>query len=291
MKRKILILLTAVLLVAVLVLGGLVCYSIRQCKTELTVVNYSLETDFTQPIRIVQLTDLHGCSFGADNCELIDAVLAQQPDIVVMTGDMLDKSDENADLVCDLVKALSAEVPVWYGLGNHETDWIKATGTDLAALLTEAGATVVDCNYQDVEIKGQSLRIGGYHGYYRQPGMFDVTAEQRQAELDFAESFENTDRFKLLLCHIPTAWLDWGYIDKFPVDLVMTGHYHGGQIRLPGLGGLYAPYIGLFPEYTEGLFSGQEAACVLSTGLGSSPGLPRINNLPQITVIDLIPKT
>lgn len=291
MKRKILILLAVLLLVAVLVLGGLVCYSIRQCKTELTLKNYSLETEFTQPIRIVQLTDLHGCTFGTDNCALIEAVLAQQPDVVVMTGDMLDKSDENANLVCDLIRELTVQVPVYYGYGNHETDWMARTGVQLTPILEAAGATVVSCDYLDVEIMGQQLRIGGYHGYYRQPGMYDISEQQRQSELAFADSFEDTDRFKLLLCHIPTAWLDWDYIDKYPVDLVLTGHYHGGQIRLPVLGGLYAPYIGLFPEYTEGLFFGQEAACILSTGLGSNPGIPRINNLPEITVIELIPKT
>ena len=121
--------------------------------------------------------------------------------------------------------------------------------------------------------------------------MYPVTAVQKQYEMDFADVFEDTHRFKLLLCHIPTAWLDWEYINDYPVDLVLCGHNHGGQIRLPLLGPLYAPYVGLFPDYTEGLFLGQEAACVLSRGLGSSPGMPRINNLPEITVIDLIPKT
>lgn len=288
-KHKILTAILLLLLVFAAAAGFWVRKSIQQCRTELAVTHYSLETDLTHPIRIVQLTDLHGHIFGENNEHLVELTLQQAPDLVVMTGDMLDKSDENADVACALIRALSSEVPVWYGYGNHETDWMQRTGTDLAPILSEAGATVVNCDFFDVEIHGQPLRIGGYHGYYRQPGMYNVTAEQRQTELDFADAFEDTDRFRLLLCHIPTAWLDWGYIDTCPVDLVLTGHYHGGQIRLPLLGGLYAPYIGLFPEYTEGLFIGQEAACVLSRGLGSSPGIPRINNLPEITVIDLLP--
>lgn len=290
-KRKIILGICILFLVVALVIGVLALRSIAECRTQLTVTHYALDTDLTEPIRILQLTDLHSHVFGVGNDALIELVLAQKPDLILMTGDMLDKSDENADVVCALIEALSPEVPVWYGYGNHETDWMERTCTDLAPVLTEAGASVICCEYQDIDVNGQSLRIGGYHGYYRQPGMFPVTPEQRQLELDFAAAFEDTDRFKLLLCHIPTAWLDWDYINKFPVDLVLCGHNHGGQIRLPLLGPLYAPYVGLFPDYTEGLFLGQEAACVLSRGLGSSPGIPRINNLPEITVIDLNPKT
>lgn len=265
-KRKLLTAILLLLLILALVTGCFVLKSIEQCRTELTVTNYSLQANLEQPIRIVQLTDLHGHIFGENNDTLVELVLKQNPDLIVMTGDMMDKSDENADVVCDLIRTLSTEVPVWYGYGNHETDWMNSTGTDLTPTLTEAGAAVVDCGYLDMNINGQPIRVGGYHGYYRQPGMYPVTPEQRQSELDFADSFEDTDRFKLLLCHIPTAWLDWGYIDICPVDLVLTGHYHGGQIRLPILGGLYAPYIGWFPEYTEGLFAGQAAVCVLSRG-------------------------
>ena len=119
--------------------------------------------------------------------------------------------------------------------------------------------------------------------------MFTVTEEEKQRQLEFCKDFEDTERFKILLSHIPSAWLDWGYIDKFPVDLVLSGHYHGGQIRIPLLGGIYAPEAGIFPDYTEGMYVGTKAVCVLSTGLGASLGIPRFNNLPQITVVDLIP--
>lgn len=264
--------------------------SIDKSRTQLTVTSYALESGFSQPIRIVQLTDLHGQVFGTDNDILIEKVRNLEPDLICMTGDMLDKTDENADVVCSLIRELSPEFPVWYGYGNHEMSWISETGTDLKPILTEAGACVVNCDYQDIQIKGQNLRIGGYYGYYRQSGMYVSDPGQTEYELNFFNSYEYTNGFKLLLCHIPTAWLDWGYINSCPVDLVLSGHYHGGQIRLPLVGGLYAPYIGLFPDYTDGMFPGQEAVCVLSRGLGSSPGIPRVNNLPEITIIDLIPK-
>lgn len=285
MKRILLVLLTMVIIVILLVI-----FSVYRCSTVETVAQYVVEAECPQSLRIVQLTDLHGREFGEDNGELIALVADQEPDLILMTGDMMDKSDENADVVCQLISALVEIAPVYYSYGNHEYDWMASHGESLTPALTAAGATVLDVEYQDVTVNGKELRIGGYHGYYRQPGMYDVTQEQREAELAFADDFEDTERYKILLSHIPTAWLDWGYIDRCPVDLVLSGHSHGGQIRLPLIGGLYAPYVGWFPEYTEGLFEGEKATCILSTGLGSSPGVPRINNLPQVVVVDLIPE-
>lgn len=283
MKKKILIILL------ILVFTAAVCLtcSIYRSTTELTVVNYSVNTDFSEQIRIVQLTDLHGYEFGENQSDLVELVMAQKPDLILMTGDMMDKSDEGAEDVCNLIGQLTTIAPVYYGYGNHEYEWMNRHGESLTPALTQAGAIVLDVEYTDVMVNDQMLRIGGYHGYYRQPGMYDISQEQWKKEMTFAEEFEDTDRFKILLCHIPTAWLDWEYIDKFPVDLVLAGHYHGGQVRLPLVGGLYAPYVGLFPQYTEGIFGGEQATCILSTGLGASSGIPRVNNLPQIVVINL----
>ena len=283
------------LLAAAVLLGcgtGIWAYrSAVRCREELSVAHYTVQTPLTAPIRIVHLSDLHGWRFGENNTRLVELVAQQQPDLILMTGDMLDTSDENADTVCALIEALTEFAPVYYGYGNHEYDWMKRTGESLTPALTGAGATVLDVDYADITINGQALRLGGYHGYYRQPGMFQVTEQQRAAELDFAVQFETTSRYKILLCHIPTAWLDWEYMDNYPVDLVLTGHYHGGQVRLPLIGGLYAPYVGLFPRYTRGIYDGEKATCVLSAGLGASSGIPRINNLPQVVVVDLRPDT
>lgn len=284
-KRELLIVLAFMLAVFL----ALVELDADRCATELTVVRYEVPTELTEEIRIVQLTDLHGRTFGRGNEEIARIVAEQDPDLILMTGDMLDKTDENADPACRLIEACAEIAPVYYGYGNHEIDWIKVHGDCLRAELEQAGAVVLNVEYLDITVNGQELRIGGYYNYYRQPHMFPLTMEEKYAELDFADSFEDTQRYKILLSHIPTAWIDWGYIDKYPVDLVLTGHYHGGQIRIPFVGGLYAPYIGLFPEYTEGMFVGEAATAILATGLGSSPKIPRINNLPQIVVVDLIP--
>ena len=286
MKNKRLFLMIAAVLVTAAVLTGV---SAWRCARVITTVRYELETDLEAPIRIVQLTDLHGHVFGTENDLLIAMVAEEQPDLILMTGDMVDRDAENADVACALVRALTEVAPVYYGYGNHEYTWMAKHGESFTPALEEAGAVVLDVTYTDIEVKGQPIRLGGYHGYYSQPHMFPVTEEQKYKELDFCQEFEATERYKILLSHIPTAWVDWGYMDRYPVDLALAGHYHGGQVCLPLVGGLYAPYIGLFPEYTQGLFEGENAACIISTGLSSSPGIPRINNLPELTVIDLIP--
>ena len=275
------------LLLTLATLLSLLAIDVHRCATVLTAVRYRVEADIAQPLRLVQLSDLHGCTFGTENEPLVALVAEQEPDLILMTGDMLDKRDANADVVCALIEKLTEIAPVYYGYGNHEMDWISRTGTDLEPILTEAGATVLDTVWLDIAVNGQALRLGGFYGYYRYPGMFKTAEEVYASQTDFFNTFEDTDRYKLLLAHIPTPWLDWGNINNFPVDLVLTGHFHGGQIRLPLLGGIYAPYVGLFPKYTEGMFMGETATCILSTGLGSSPGIPRINNLPQVVVVDL----
>ena len=127
-------------------------------------------------------------------------------------------------------------------------------------------------------------------GYYRQPHMINGNTYVVNREIAFADDFENTDRIKLLINHIPTQWVDWQYINKYEIDAVFCGHYHGGMIRIPLIDrGVFAPYVGWFPKYTKGMYTGEKATCILSAGLGTEHSVPRINNPPEIAVVDLIP--
>lgn len=285
--RFILILLSAFALVIAVVVG----YFFITSKN-LTINKYSLNESVISSIRILQLSDLHNAEFGDNNEELIDLVKKQSPDLIVMSGDMINRDEENLDIITDLISSLSDVAPIYYGYGNHEVDWIESFGFDLEDKLTQAGSVVLNNSYRDVSVNDSELRIGGYMGYYRQPGMLTQDEEQKKIELDFANDFENTDRLKILINHIPTQWVDWDYINEYPVDIVFSGHYHGGAIRIPIIDqGLYAPYVGWFPPYTKGMFTGSQATCVLSTGLGSEHNIPRLNNPPEIVIVDVVPYT
>ncbi len=283
--RFILILLSAFVLAIAVVVG----YFFITSKN-LTINKYSLNESVISSIRILQLSDLHNAEFGDNNEELIDLVKKQSPDLIVMSGDMINRDEENLDIITDLISSLSDVAPIYYGYGNHEVDWIESFGFDLEDKLTQAGSVVLNNSYRDVSVNDSELRIGGYMGYYRQPGMLTQDEEQKKIELDFANDFENTDRLKILINHIPTQWVDWDYINEYPVDVVFSGHYHGGAIRIPIIDqGLYAPYVGWFPPYTKGMFTGSQATCVLSTGLGSEHNIPRLNNPPDIVIVDVVP--
>lgn len=277
------------IIIVIMLLISAICYSCSIAK-ELKITSYRIDTNVTKSLRIVQLTDLHNTEFGENNCELIELIAEQRPDIIVMTGDMVNRDESTLDIIKNLISKLSEIAPVYYGYGNHETVWEENFAPDLHDELSSAGAIVLNNEFVDVILKEQEIRIGGYMGYYRQPGMFKVDDEQRALELAFADEFEDTDELKILLNHIPTQWVDWDYVNKYPVDVVFSGHFHGGLIRIPIIDrGVYAPYLGLFPKFTKGVYSGSMATCILSAGLGSEYWIPRINNPPEIVVVDLVP--
>ena len=274
-----------------LVTIGIAVYCCTHISEDLVVTNYTIQTNLKERIRIVHLTDLHNREFGQNNSRLIELVNQQEPDAIVMTGDMINKNDLNLDIACELVNQLSKISDVYYGLGNHETTWIAQNGDTLITRLTNAGAVVLDNKYLDVTIHNNNIRLAGYMGFYGAAHMTAHTEEDQLLQRSFMEEFEHTDRYKILLDHIPTSWVDWDYIDKYPVNLVLSGHYHGGIIQFPLFHrGLYVPYTGFLPKNTNGVFSGTKSVCVLSAGLGSEYPIPRINNPPEVVVVDLVPE-
>ena len=195
---------------------------------------------------------------------------------------MLNADEERTDILTDLIRQLVLIAPVYASLGNHEIEYVQLSGNrDLIAQMEEAGAVVLDKEYLDMEINGQEVRLGGVYGYVLSPD------DKEDPEQTFMKEFQDTDRFKILLSHVPEGLLLWKSMEHWDVDLVFSGHVHGGQVRIPFVGGLYDPEEGYFPTYTKGMFECGNGTMVLSAGLGSSRGVPRVNNLPELVVCEV----
>ena len=267
-------------------IGGISAYLSKVC---LTVINYEIFTDkIESAIRVVQLADLHNSEFGTSNKELISKVNEQQPGLIVLTGDMLNSDEADISLVENLIRELSKIAPVYASYGNHEKEYEENCAVDLTSVFEEAGAHVLEYTYEDIEIKGQKLRIGGLYGYC----VPISTNEARENEVTFLQELVSEDVYTILLTHMPSCWILNDGISEWDVDCVFAGHDHGGQIRIPFLGGLYAPDQGWFPGRDCGLYysDDKEEVLVLSRGLGSAGKIPRMNNIPEIVVVDIIPQ-
>ena len=248
--------------------------------------------NLASPVRIVILSDLHRKSFGRDNSRLIAKIGEQAPDVIFLDGDMIDRSADQADVqeLLRLIESLCEIAPVYFAPGNHELEYMQADASFLTRV-SEAGTAVVNDSYADVTIAGQPLRIGGTmgHAFYfgRSEEEFSSSPEYR-----FLKAFEDTDVPKICLAHMPDTFIFNGAYKMWNVDLVLSGHTHGGLIRLPFVGGMYAPMQGWFPEYDRGYFRlGEHMQMVISAGLAGHGVIPRINNPPEIVVIDLVPES
>lgn len=257
----------------------------------ITVTNYSVTSEKLENlVRIVQLTDLHNSEFGADNWKLVEKVAAQKPDLILITGDLLNSDEENMDIAVTLVESLVEIAPVYFSYGNHEEEYESLYGVGITALLEQAGATVLEYTYEDIVINGQPLRLGGIYGYCL-PAKFLETDEADPEECAFLEEFQDTEQYTILMSHMPVCWLVNDGLDEWDVACVFSGHVHGGEVILPFIGGLYAPDFGWFPGKLQGVYHSEDGdkTLVLSRGLGTTELIPRFNNIPEVVVVDLVP--
>lgn len=287
---------TLLIVLSALFLMSLVSLALSKFALRLTV--YSIVDEcIDDNIRIIQLSDLHSASFGKGNSRLVEKVADERPDIICMTGDSVSSTDTDFSVATDLVGALKRIAPVYVSLGNHETDLSESELCRFISEVESAGGTVLEKEYVDVVINGNDVRIGGTSGYALWMEFWedsygkkyiDYWDDDSFSEQRFLLDFQDTDAYKILLLHRPESptlfWADKGWYD---VDLVLSGHTHGGHIRLPFIGGLYAPEEGWFPKYEYGHFNKNGVDVIISAGLGNSEGLPRFNNIPEIVSVTI----
>lgn len=248
----------------------------------------------TVPVRAAVLADLHDRDFDEGNQTLLDLTAAAEPDLILLAGDLLNDVSPDSHVVTELVENLTAIAPVYFAWGNHELDYMAAGHEALAAEVEAAGAVILEKNWVDLTVNGAELRLGGLYGYaFAQDDHNTCDPARMDPEVyQFLTDYQDTDRCKVLLSHRPDSFALGEASATWEVDLVISGHDHGGQVVLPLLGGLYGGDQGFFPEYVHGIYEKDNIRLAITSGLGSQQQrLPRFRNPPEIMVLDLTPGT
>ena len=228
--------------------------------------------------RAVVLGDLHTACFGADNGELFDAVRAEAPDYIFFIGDLLDAlHDVPADYAASVADGLSAIAPTYYVTGNHE--WAIGDVPELKETLAAHGVTVLSNQFLQLEQNGSAIVLAGIddpNGYADQKTPEEVATEVRAAY---------GDPFWILLAHRNNYFPE--HYSLLGADLVVSGHGHGGLVRLPFTDGLISTERTLFPSYTAGLYEENGSVLFVTRGLGNSGSTFRLFNRPEVAVVTL----
>ncbi len=267
------------LLLAVVLTAGIIIWKCSDDDTFETTFYRVSSAKIQEPVRLILLTDLHNNEFGRANRDLVKEIERLKPDIIVMAGDMVNGDDPNITIATDLCGKLLKTAPVYYIFGNNEGTLEYAEGgpqVALDAVLLEKGVTVLYNNSISTEIRGNPFEIAGVTA---------GTDDYEEVAGDAVSAFEKKDGFKLLLTHFPALYYDC--LADVDFDLGVAGHFHGGQVRLPDGRGLYHVDEGFFPKYCYGEFSLTHGTLIVSRGLGGHGHLPRINNKPELVVIDI----
>ena len=226
--------------------------------------------------KIAQISDLHNAQFGNENAMLIRLLKEASPDIIVITGDIVDSTHTDIDTAIAFVRDIVEIAPCYYVTGNHEA-WLGSDYNELENALIDAGVIVLHDEAVTLEKEGQIIQMIGVDD----PDFSYIAADKIiSAKL---EHINITQEFTIMLSHRPELFDS--YVEN-EIDLVLSGHAHGGQVRIPLIGGLIAPNQGLFPKYDAGVYSEGNTTMVVSRGIGNSVIPIRINNRPEIVLIE-----
>ena len=259
------------ILTTALVLSALLLWGMAENQmltvTHITIVSDELPEAF-DGFRIAHVSDLHSTEIGKGNQKLISMLRDAKPDIIAITGDLMDCRDTDPSIAIEFCEEAAKIAPTYYVTGNHEARLEENLYNRLLDGLRSAGVTILEDEEQILTRNGQSISVAGH----------------KWGETDAIDNISDFDGYTILLSHHPEAFDDYvagGY------DLVLCGHAHGGQFRLPFVGGLYTPGQGLFPKYDSGLYSKGNTDMIVSRGIGNS-GFPlRFNNPPEVILVIL----
>lgn len=286
---------TQILFGATVILGGVIFYKYETDSLEITkyeIENEKIPKEFDN-FKIVQISDLHNKSFGKYNKRLLETIDSQNPDIVVITGDLVEGDNKDFDVALNLIDELLKKYKVYHIIGNHEQKSLIKKHKQLYKTyfdkLYKKNIVNLDNEKTKVEKDGKYINIYGliipleYYPYFFK----NYENKNMKLEQDFINNKLgeiNRDEYNILLAHTPFFFEDY---EKYGVDLVLAGHVHGGIIRLPKVGGLLSPNREFFPKYDFGKYIKNNTTMLLSKGLGGSKVLIRFACKPEIVSITL----
>ncbi len=263
-------------IVLLIVIALLLFCSYQNRHLETTYYTYKaehLDAEF-DGYRIVQISDLHNAKFGKDNQKLVDRIRECEPDMIVLTGDLVDSNHTNVDRAVQFVDEIVKICPVYYVTGNHEY-WLDTSEYEkLMDGLASVGVIILD---------DQVVEISRGDAKFRLVGLDDKSLADGTLEALLSDEKELT----VVLAHEPQYFARYAGTG---VDLVLSGHAHGGQFRLPFVGGIVAPDQGFLPEYTAGEYYMNGTEMIVSRGLGNSVIPVRLFNYPEIVCVELVGK-
>lgn len=263
-------------------------------RKQLQVCNYHLRSKkINGPIKMVMLADLHSKEHGKGNEKLLHLIKKENPDLIMIAGDMfVGNMEDDCSVALDLLRSLKEIGPVYYGLGNHEDrtkeytkDWENSKYHWYEEQVKEMGIHVLDNESERVSVKGEMFQITGLTA----PTQYFEKFNHKIMPVDTVSNLvgsSHTEAYQILLAHNPVhleSYMEWG------ADLSLSGHLHGGIIRLPILGGLITPQVKVLPRFSAGMYEQDGKAGIITRGLGEHTVNLRFYNLPELSVIHLGP--
>lgn len=263
------------ILILILIIIILIPFCLYQNK-HLVITTYTYESEKLgadlDGYRIVQISDLHNAEFGKENKKLLEIIRSCSPDIIVITGDLVDSNHTNVERAVAFVKEAVKIAPVYYVTGNHEYWLDPSENEQMMQGILAAGAYDLDDEAVRIEKGDSSFMLAGLDDQHLSDETLKSLLQEQKNELF------------IVLAHEPQ------YLQNYAntgADLVLTGHAHGGQIRLPFVGGIVAPDQGFLPEYTSGQYNSADTEMIVSRGLGNSIIPVRLFNYPEVVCVEL----
>lgn len=278
------ILVTAAILTACIlcfVFLGIICN--KSLKTSVYEVSSDKLPSSFEGFRILQISDLHNCAYSKNNCQLLKSIRNAHPDIIAITGDMIDSRKTKPEVALSLAKELVKIAPCYYVTGNHEAR-LKEKAEDFIKELQASGVVFLDNKTENITRENENILLLGVEDPFHHWSSEDYQKSDIMDENLRKLTSENEKGFRILLSHRPELFENYS---NFNIDLALTGHAHGGQIRLPLVGGLFAPCQGFFPKLTSGKHTKGNTTLIVSRGLGNSSFPLRLFNPPEIVIVNL----